>query len=85
MRLKPIAKNQNEMVFKNGSYTITVFFSYETPVAVHINKDMDRILVTEKKYSSTTSRHINSFCGRYAGEVINVSQGSINNVLNFYK
>jgi hypothetical protein len=87
MRLKSIAKNQTEIEFINGSYTITIFFSYETPAAVHVsNRDplMERILVTTTKYSITTTKHINKFVSRYPGEVVNVNQDSIYNVLNFY-
>jgi hypothetical protein len=87
MKLKSIAKNQTEVQFISGKYEITVFFSYETPVAVHVTHTdpaMMRILVTTTKYSVTTTKHIKKFITRYNGEVVNVHQDSIYNVLNFY-
>lgn len=55
MNLKPIASNMTEV--KVG--VITVLFSYSTPVAACIpTKGWFR---TEKKWSVTTSRHINKW------------------------
>ena len=56
MRLTPIAANQNEVEFTNGTQ---VFFSYKTPVAAYCpSKGYIR---TAKFWSVTTSRHINKW------------------------
>jgi hypothetical protein len=62
MNLKPIAANQNEVELENGT---TVFFSYRTPVAAHVPGK--GYFKTDKKWSVTTSRHINQFIGRNGG------------------
>tara|TARA_B100000686_G_C16421622_1_gene777458 strand:- start:451 stop:693 length:243 start_codon:yes stop_codon:yes gene_type:complete len=56
MKLKQIGSNQTELIFNDGT---EVLFSYETPVAV---LTVNGMYVTETKYSSTTSRHINKWC-----------------------
>ena len=60
MTVKSIAANQTELHFHStGSI---VFFSYETPVACFVpGKGIYR---TEKKWSATTTRHINKFIER---------------------
>ena len=56
MQLTPIAANQTEISFNNGAQ---VFFSYKTPVAAYCpSKGYIR---TAKKWSVTTSRHINKW------------------------
>ena len=56
MKLTPIAANQNEVEFTNGTQ---VFFSYKTPVAAKLpNYDYIR---TATKWSQTTTRHINKW------------------------
>ena len=56
MKLTPIAANQNEVEFTNGTQ---VFFSYKTPVAAYCpSKGYIR---TAKFWSVTTSRHINKW------------------------
>ena len=37
-----------------------IYFSYDTPVVV-CDYDNEQVVITTKKYSSTTSKHINSF------------------------
>ena len=54
MELTPIAANQNAISFNNGSQ---VFFSYRTPVAAYCPSR--GYIRTAKKWSSTTTRHIN--------------------------
>lgn len=54
MKLTPIGQNQSE-VEVNGS---VVFFSYKTPVAARVGGKLYR---TDKKWSVTTSRHINKW------------------------
>jgi hypothetical protein len=63
MKLNTIAANQNEIVKDNGN---VVFFSYNTPVAALIGGKFYR---TDKKWSNTTSRHINNWLDGVAAEV----------------
>lgn len=65
MKLKPIKANMTELEIGE----ITILFSYETPVACHINGvrfrgrvvDRNGYCRTEKKWSATTTRHINQW------------------------
>lgn len=58
MNLKPIKQNMNE-VETNG---LRLLFSYKTPVAVLIKEgDSWHQYKTDKKWSVTTSRHINQW------------------------
>ena len=59
MKLKSIAKNQTEVTFNLHHGSIIVFFSYETPVSYVFDNAYAR--KTEKRYSSTTTKHINAF------------------------
>lgn len=72
MKLKPIAQNQNELEFKDGT---TIFFSYETPVAVFVPGR--GALVTKTKYSVTTSKHINQAVKRWGATKHEVPQEDI--------
>ena len=56
MKLTPIAANQNEVEFTNGTQ---VFFSYKTPVAAYCPSQ--GYIRTAKFWSVTTSRHINKW------------------------
>ena len=56
MKLTPIAANQTEVSFTNGTQ---VFFSYKTPVAAYLPEK--GYVRTEKFWSVTTSRHINKW------------------------
>jgi hypothetical protein len=67
MNLNPIKANMTELEIKG----MTVLFSYRTPVAC-ISIDNGRMikLCTSKKWSKTTTRHINAwFEGGAAHEV----------------
>ena len=70
MKLNQIAPNQTELILANGT---VVFFSYDTAVCVDTGEE---ILRTEKKYSVTTSRHINSWLDGRRAKL--VSQSEIN-------
>tara|TARA_B100000427_G_scaffold189669_1_gene157607 strand:- start:6 stop:239 length:234 start_codon:yes stop_codon:yes gene_type:complete len=66
MNLRPIAANQTEVSFPNGT---EVFFSYKTPVAGY-DSLTGQFFRTRVKYSVTTTRHINKWLdGRVAQEV----------------
>jgi hypothetical protein len=57
MKLKPISANMTELALTDGTL---VLFSYETPVASW--KD-GLFSITDKKWSKTTTRHINKWLG----------------------
>jgi len=71
MKLTPIAANQTELSLNNGTQ---VFFSYETPVAAYC--PVQGYIRTAKKWSTTTSRHINKWL-KGITEVTEVSQESL--------
>jgi len=56
MRVKNIGANITEVAIERA----TILFSYETPVACCMN-DGTGFFKTNKKWSSTTSRHINKW------------------------
>jgi hypothetical protein len=56
MNLKPLASNMTELTLRDGS---RILFSYETPVAHY--KPSEFLYKTDKKWSQTTSRHINKW------------------------
>ena len=59
MNLIPIKANMTEVDLGNGK---TVLFSYKTPVAYAVTTDNEQIIYkTEKKWSNTTTRHINQW------------------------
>lgn len=55
MKLNPIASNMTELTLLDGT---KVLFSYKTPVAAQVNGTYVR---TAKKWSMTTSKHINKW------------------------
>ena len=57
MKINPIGSNQTELIFDDG---VKVLFSYETPVAAYVPER--GYLKTSKKWSQTTSRHVNKWC-----------------------
>jgi hypothetical protein len=56
MKLKPLASNMTEVEMAKA----TILFSYSTPVAACMN-DGTGFIRTSKKWSVTTSRHINKW------------------------
>lgn len=61
MNLTPIKANMTELQLAGG---LTVLFSYCTPVACKwTNGSTYEHFRTEKKWSQTTTRHINSWLG----------------------
>lgn len=63
MKLKPLASNMTEVTTE----TATILFSYETPVAPCIKGD--GYYRTDKKWSQTTTRHINKWLDGISGAV----------------
>ena len=57
MQLRPIASNMTQLDLADGT---SVLFSYSTPVACLTDNGYYR---TAKKWSVTTSRHINKWLG----------------------
>lgn len=56
--------NTRSIRFRSADSSITVFFSYHTPVVAVIEDDNSRnrtFAVTSNKYSRTTSKHITQF------------------------
>ena len=52
---------------ERNSHNTEVLFSYETPVAAYtLNKGW---IQTDRKYSRTTTKHINQWAGKYAKKV----------------
>lgn len=77
MRIKNIGSNQTVLVSKlpNGR-TLEVLFSYETPVAVR-GPTVD--YKTDRKWSVTTSKHINKFLPQCQSRVQIVPQEDLDN------
>ena len=55
MKLNHLSSNKNEITLSDGTQ---VLFSYATPVAAWVNGEFFK---TSKKWSNTTTRHINSW------------------------
>lgn len=59
MQLKPIKANMTELKLNGG---LTILFSYRTPVTCKwTNGSVYQFFRTEKKWSPTTTRHINKW------------------------
>lgn len=62
MKLKPLASNMTSLTFDKDGERHEILFSYETPVAARIlSSDGMTYVKTDKRWSVTTSRHINKF------------------------
>ncbi|QQG33438.1 hypothetical protein [Pectobacterium phage PcCB7V] len=59
MNLTTIGANQTMITLADGSQ---VFFSYNTPVAAYLPGV--GYVVTDKKHSATTSKHVNAWAGK---------------------
>ena len=71
MKIRNAGSNMTEVTTKTeGGLEVTVLFSYETPVACHSEVTM-KFYRTEKKWSATTTRHINKWL-REQGQPTNV-------------
>ena len=86
LKLKSIAKNQTEITLNDETM---VFFSYETPVAAKLSNKENisgslNFVRTSKKWSPTTTRHINKWLESQnvgKNETIELSQEYFNNLL----
>lgn len=74
MKLKVIGSNQTEVETASG---VTVFFSYNTPVAAHIPGK--GFIKTAKQWSKTTSKHVNQWLNKQgSGKAEIVDQEELN-------
>lgn len=72
MRLKLLKPNQS--ILEVGQ--VEIFFSYDTPVAVDTG---DELMVTNEKFSKTTSGHIRNYVGERV--YLSVDQSQIESYL----
>jgi hypothetical protein len=72
MQVKPVGSNQTEVERTDG---VTILYSYETPVAAFVPGK--GALCTSRKYSTTTSRHINAAVERWGATRTEVDQSEI--------
>jgi hypothetical protein len=77
MRVKSLGANQTEIITDN--YIILV--SYETPVA-YFDRVNDKVYRTSKKWSVTTSRHINKWLEDFLGVAEETSQNVLDHLMN---
>jgi len=64
MKISNVGSNMTKVDFNNGD---NILISYDTPVAGRVGDDF---VVTEKKYSSTTTKHINKYFQNEYGIII---------------
>ena len=78
MKLKQIGANQTEVQLSDH-YETQIFFSYEQAVCV---RNVDGCFVTDKKYSQTTSGHINKWVSGLSNIIKMVPQSEIDKLVN---
>jgi hypothetical protein len=78
MKLKQIGANQTEVQLSDH-YETQIFFSYEQAVCV---RNADGCFVTDKKYSQTTSGHINKWVSGLSNIIKMVPQSEIDKLVN---
>lgn len=76
MRLQQIGSNQTECFFSDGT---VILFSYSTPVAAFVpgRPDGSRWIKTGKRWSTTTSRHINAWAKRHNVTLVEIDQDEL--------
>jgi hypothetical protein len=72
MKLNHVGSNQTELERDGG---VIVFYSYNTPVAAFVPGKGG--LCSSRKYSTTTSRHVNTAIKRWGCSRTDVDQGVI--------
>ena len=78
MKLNRIGNNETVVSFDNGT---EVLFSYDTPVAGKRFVDgVLQIFKTEKKWSRTTSKHINKYIKTFNAEAVELPQNEISTI-----
>jgi hypothetical protein len=78
MKLKQLGANQTEVQLSDH-YETQIFFSYEQAVCV---RNVDGCFVTDKKYSQTTSKHINNWVAGLSNIIKMVPQSEIDKLVN---
>jgi hypothetical protein len=78
MKVKSIRSNQTEIVKNNGSRLLV---SYETPVAYWCAPE-NRLYITDKKWSVTTSKHINKWKQQFSATEKRVDQAALDNYMS---
>ena len=78
MKLKQLGANQTEVQLSDH-YETQIFFSYEQAVCV---RTANGCFVTDKKYSQTTSGHINNWVANQSSIIQMVPQSEIDNFVN---
>lgn len=75
MNIKPIGSDQTELHLQD----YVILFSYETPVA-YLHRGSGKYYRTSKKWSRTTSKHINQWLGGVSAE--EVGQDNLDQLIN---
>ena len=76
MKLNRIGNNETVVSFDDVT---EVLFSYDTPVAGRrLTDDGLQIFKTDKKWSVTTSKHINKYLKQFNAEAVELPQDEIN-------
>lgn len=75
MKLNPVGSNQTEVEKQDGT---TILYSYKTPVAAFVPGK--GALCTSKRYSVTTSKHVNQAVARWGATRHDVDQGVIDQI-----
>lgn len=70
MKLRPLKANMTELEIKGKR----VLFSYETPVAYQNLDSVGNYYKTIKKWSNTTTRHINQWLGGNSAQLLDQSE-----------
>jgi len=78
MKIQKIGNNETVLTFKSG---VSILFSYETPVAAWAGSNIGYVK-TSKKWSVTTSKHINKWLSSTSSEVKEVEQEYLDNLVN---
>ena len=76
MLLKPLGPNMTQLVYGSN----VILFSYETPVAAFT--EHSKYVRTNKKYSATTTKHINKWLNGAKAEL--VEQETIQAMFSYY-
>ena len=84
MIIEKIGSNQTLLKLKNG---LEILYSYSTPVEGYNPYDEDyegAYFRTTKKWSATTTRHINKYLGDHGVEILHSYSTPKNKVAKYY-
>jgi hypothetical protein len=76
MNITPCGTNHTQV--STGKFVI--FVSYQTPVAYY-DRTLDKTFKTSKKWSNTTTRHLNKWLAGFPSSASEVSQETIDALL----